>query len=158
MVVEQKIAELLTAKFEEEAFQDCFLVEVKLRPGNKLEVFIDNDNGVTHQLCQQISRLLEEVLDNEGWLGDRYTLEVSSPGLDAPLRLKRQYFKNVGRNVRVELTNGTSHQGLLCEVTENYILLSQQTTAKKGKQKVEQTRETLIPFDQIRKTTVLIQF
>ena len=100
-MVESKIESLLEVKFQEEEFTDCFLIEVKLHANKKLDVFIDSDAGVTFEKCQKISRYLEQYLDEEGWLGDSYVLEVSSPGISRPLKLLRQYPRNIGRKVEV---------------------------------------------------------
>ena len=90
-MIEDRIVELLGAKFEEEEFRDCFLVETKFHGNNKLEVFIDCDNGLTFEKCQKISRYLESFIDEKQWLGEKYVLDVSSPGIGRPLILKRQY-------------------------------------------------------------------
>ena len=84
-MIEAKIESLLQDKFKEEGFTDCFLLEVKLHANRKLDVFIDSDTGITFGKCQTISRYLEQYLDEEGWLGESYVLEVSSPGVGRPL-------------------------------------------------------------------------
>ena len=93
MNLEEKIVELLEEKFKEEEFADCFLIEIKLHKHNKLDIFLDSDTGITFQKCQRISRYLESYIDEGGWLGEKYVIEVSSPGLTRPLKLRRQYFK-----------------------------------------------------------------
>ena len=112
--VEGKITQLLEQKFKEEDYQDCFLVEVNLKGNNRLEVYIDRDEGLSISICKKISRYLEETLDSQLWLGEKYTLEVSSPGVDRPLKLRRQYIKNVGRNFEVKTTgDGKTEKGKL---------------------------------------------
>ena len=101
MIVE-KITDLLDKKFTEEDFSDCFLVDIKAHAHNKIDVFIDSDSGVTFEKCQKISRYLERFIDENGWLGEKYVLEVSSPGISRPLKFKRQYAKNIGRKVEVK--------------------------------------------------------
>ena len=88
-MIEQTIPQLLAEKFQESEFDDFFLVDLKLGINNKLEVFVDSDSQVTFEKCRKISRFLEEHLDQEGWLGDRYVLEVSSPGVGRPLKFLR---------------------------------------------------------------------
>lgn len=92
-MIEGRIIELLEQKFVEPDWQDCFVVEVKQHATNKLEVFIDSDDSITFEKCRKISRYLEEFLDKYLWLGEKYTLDVSSPGISRPLVLKRQYQK-----------------------------------------------------------------
>ncbi len=156
--IEEKIHGLLAAKFQEEAFQDCFLVEFNLLSGNKLEVFVDSDSGLTLDKCQRISRYLEHHLDEGGWLGEKYVLEVSSPGLGRPLKLIRQYFKNVGRAVDVTLLEGDVKTGVLSAVNESAITLEETVTVKEGNKKKKTTVKTDVPFDQIKKTMIVIRF
>lgn len=156
--IEEKIHSLLAEKFQEEAFQDCFLVELNLHRGNKLEVLIDCDSGLTLDKCQRISRYLESHLDEQGWLGDSYVLEVSSPGLDRPLKLKRQYLKNIGRRLSVTLQSGEVSEGLLKAATEENITLEATVLRKEGKNKKKEQVLATIPFDDIKKAMVIISF
>jgi ribosome maturation factor RimP len=156
--IEEKIHELLAAKFQEETFQDCFLVEFHLHRGNKLEIFVDCDSGLTLDKCQQISRYLESFLDQEGWLGDNYTLEVSSPGLNRPLKLLRQYRKNIGRKLEVTLKDGPVKTGLLKSVSDSAIVLEETIVTKEGKKKKTTTAQTELSFDQVKKAMVVISF
>lgn len=156
--MEERISELLDTKFQEQAFQDCFLVELHLHGGNKLEVFIDCDKGVTLEKCQQLSRFLEAHIEENQWLGEKYTLDVSSPGLSRPLKLWRQYRKNIGRNVAVTLRNGEVHNGTLKEVHQGHILLEEKRTEKVGKKKKTVSVHSELPFEQIEKTLIVIGF
>lgn len=156
--IEEKIHGLLAEKFQEEAFQDCFLVELNLHRGNKLEVFIDCDSGLTLDKCQRISRHLESHLDEQGWLGESYVLEVSSPGLDRPLKLRRQYLKNIGRRLSVTRQGGEVTDGLLKAANEEGITLEVIVVRKEGKSKKKEQVLTEIPFDDIKKAMVIISF
>lgn len=157
-MIEQQIESLLATKFEEEEFQDCFLIEVNHHPSNKLDVFIDSDSGVTFEKCQKISRYLEAILDEQGWIGEKYVLEVSSPGISRPLRLWRQYKKNTGRTLEVTLKDGTKKEGLLSEVQEDLILLEETVIELEGKKKIKKQVLTPVAFDNIKKTIVKISF
>ncbi|MCO6476889.1 MAG: ribosome assembly cofactor RimP [Phaeodactylibacter sp.] len=157
-MIESKIESLLEAKFQEEEFTDCFLIEVKSHANNKLDVFIDSDTGVTFEKCQQISRYLEQYLDEEGWMGDDYVLEVSSPGVSRPLRLRRQYPRNIGRGVEVLLKGGDTKEGTLVAVGEEDITLEEKIRIKEGKRKKVQLLQTRILFEDIKKTVVKISF
>src|SRR5579871_3935082 len=77
-----------------------FLVDIRIKPTNNLKVFIDGDQGISIEKCVQYNRALYKKLEESGLFpsGD-FSLEVSSPGLDEPLKLLRQYRKNVGRQV-----------------------------------------------------------
>ncbi|MCU0358791.1 MAG: ribosome maturation factor RimP [Cyclobacteriaceae bacterium] len=120
---------------------------------NKIVVIIDGDHGVTIDDCADISLGLSQAMDKEDVLPDRYMLEVSTPGLDHPLKLKRQYYKNVGRKVRVK-AGAEIQEGLLKSVTEESILLEQES----GKGKKKEVKEVTIPFTDIEKTFVLVSF
>lgn len=156
--IEEKIHELLAAKFQEETFQDCFLVEFNLHQGNKLEVFMDCDSGLTLSKCQQISRYLESSLDEQGWLGESYVLEVSSPGLSRPLKFRRQYVKNIGRNLEITLDGGNVKTGVLKSVNESSIILEEKAIITEGKKKKKTVVQTELPFDHIKKAMIVISF
>lgn len=136
---------------------DKFIVEV-LVSGKKIPkrvmIIIDGDHGITIDDCAELSRVLSKQFDDRGFFGDdNYLLEVSTPGLDHPLKLKRQYFKNTGRNVKV-VGKESSQEGKLKEVTDEKIVLVQETGAGKKKE----TRELEIPFSEIEKTFVMVSF
>lgn len=159
MEVTDRIAQLLEEKYTaDEAFADCFTVEIELKPGQKLYVFADSDSGMTFEKCQKISRYLESHLDTNGWLGDKYLLEVSSPGIGRALKFLRQYHNNLGRTVEVTLKDKTRQTGLLKAAEENQVVLSQKVVEREGNKKKEVEKETAIPFEQIEKTVVKLAF
>jgi ribosome maturation factor RimP len=85
----------------------------------------------------------------------RYTLEVSSPGIDHPLKLRRQYIKNTGKTVKIVLNNNEVKKGRLTKVEENELVI--ETEVKEKKKKVRYDRFT-IPFKDIKKTKVVVTF
>ena len=157
-MVEQKIVELLKEKFQEEDFSDCFLIELKLHANNKLEIFIDSDSGVTFSKCQKISRHLEKHLDENAWLGEKYTLEVSSPGVGRPLRLLRQYHRNVGRKLEITPEEGDKVTGTLLKVEGEVLFIEHKVRVQEGKKKKTQLVQTEIPFDNVKQAIVKISF
>lgn len=157
-LVEDKITALLEEKFREDAFSDCFLVDLKLHAHNKLDVFLDSDFGISFEQCQRISRYLEQYLDEEQWLGEKYVLEVSSPGVTRPLKMHRQYPRNIGRKVEVKLKDGDERTGILKEVEEDTITLEEKVRIKEGKRKKTEVIETEISFSSIEQTKVKITF
>lgn len=155
MELTEKIAQLLEEKYStDEAFADCFTVEIELKPGQKLFVFADSDSGMSFEKCQKLSRFLESHLDTNGWLGDKYLLEVSSPGISRPFKFLRQYVKNVGREVDVTLMDKTKQTGILLSADENQMILQQTVIQLEGKKKKEVVVETPVPMEQIEKTIV----
>ncbi|MFM8361950.1 MAG: ribosome maturation factor RimP [Haliscomenobacter sp.] len=157
-MIEEKIQALLQEKFQEEAFADCFLLEVKEGINKKIEVFLDSDSGITFEKCQKISRFLEEHIDANGWLGDTYTLEVSSPGISRPLELWRQYPRNLGRTLEITLQDKSVRNGILTAVHPDHILLKEEIKTKEGKKTSIEHVETAIPFAHIAKAIVKISF
>lgn len=133
-----------------------FIVDVvasfKGNPG-KLLVTVDGDKGIGIDDCAELSRELSKALDETNLIDGAFMLEVSTPGLDQPLKSKRQYVKNIGRNVRVRQAD-KMEEGKLTAVTDDNIQLTQTTGS--GKKKEEKTLE--IPFNKIDKTIVLISF
>lgn len=155
-MVEQKISLLLTEKFQEEPFKDCFLVEIKLHANNKLEVFIDCDSGLPLSMCQKISRFLEGHLDNEQWLGEKYIIEVSSPGISRPLSFYRQYKKNIGRKLVIKFIEEgkKKKEGILVDANENACFLEEKKTVKEGKKKKRTLEIVEIPYTTIKKAVI----
>jgi ribosome maturation factor RimP len=136
---------------------DKFVVEV-LISGKKIPkrvlVIVDGDRGITIDDCAEVSRALSKELDERAYFGaENYLLEVSTPGLDHPLKLKRQYYKNTGRNLKVT-TKERVIEGKLKEVTDDKIVLVQETGT--GKNKV--IGETEIAFPEIDKAFVQVSF
>jgi ribosome maturation factor RimP len=119
----------------------------------KLLVILDGDKGITIDDCAEVSRKLSDALDKNNLVDGAFLLEVSTPGLDQPLKNKRQYVKNIGRNIKVK-TKVSTVEGKLSNVGENAIELLQQTGT--GKKKEEKAVE--IAFSDIEKTFVLVSF
>lgn len=136
-----------------------FLVDISVSSGKgmkKVVVHLDGDQGVPIDTCAKISRSLSHRLEEEDIIEGKYLLEVSSPGLDQPLLLKRQYTKNIGRHVKVLLADDKTVQGELLAVGEEQITVAAEGNRRPKKR--TETKETNIPFDQIKKTNVLVIF
>jgi ribosome maturation factor RimP len=147
--VEQLVNQVLA---EETAY---FLVSIRIKPTHNLKVFLDGDNGITIEKCVQVNRKLYKLIEETGMYPEgEFSLEVSSPGVDEPLKMHRQYTRNIGRDVEVLFTDDTRKEGKLIAVTEADILLEH--TEGKGKKAV--TQQLVIPFTNIKSTTVQIKF
>jgi ribosome maturation factor RimP len=135
--------------------EDVFLVEVKILPGNNIKVFLDADNGITIEKCIKVNRALYNQMEESGLFpNDDFSLEVSSPGVEEPLQLHRQYKKNIGRTVEVMMNDGTKKEGKLTTVNEDEIIIEEKTG--QGKKAVNKT--TNILFNHVKHTKVLITF
>jgi ribosome maturation factor RimP len=133
-----------------------FIVDVVVtghKGPKKVLVVIDGDQGATIDDCANLSRELSKKFDDTQLFDENYLLEVSTPGLDQPLKLKRQYFKNIGRRVKVKLSESVA-EGKLVDVNEDSIRIDQDIVT--GKQKEIKTVE--IPFSEIEKTFVIVSF
>ncbi len=157
-MLEHKIEGLLLEKFKEEEYEDCFIVEIKLHANNKLAVFVDSDSAMDFRKCQRISRYLESFIDEEGWLGEKYVLEVSSPGIDRPLVFPRQYVKNLGRDFTLKLADGSEDEGTLIAADDEKITVEKKVRIKEGKRKRTQEVQTEYKYSDIHKALVKISF
>ncbi len=156
MTIEKRIRELAEEKIAEIARPDIFIVEVNFNPAaNKVVILLDGDRGAGIDECAQVSRFVGFKLEEENIIPDAYQLEVSSPGVDTPLALVRQYIKNIGRQVGVKLTGGNNKEGKLLAVNDTAIVIAE-TIKEKGKKPTE--AEAVIPMDQIMEIKVLISF
>jgi len=133
---------------------DGYLVELRVRP-NRVEVFADRDPHITIEDCARISRFLERELNTEFPFSQQYTLEVSSPGMDQPLKVLRQYRKSVGRNVDVLLTSGLKKTGILIYADEEKIIIEEQIN--KPNRQIEKMQSELL-FVQLKSTTLVFNF
>lgn len=148
-VIEELIAGLLAESPE------CFLVGVKVKPTNNFRVFLDADDGISIARCITYNRALYKLIEEKGLYPDGdFSLEVSSPGLDEPLKLKRQYVKNIGRNVEVITLDGARIEGKLLAATDDEIVVEE----TKGKNKKKEVIQHSIFFNNIKTTKIQIQF
>lgn len=147
--VQQKLEALLSAQ------QEHFLVDIRIKPTNNIKVFLDGDKGVGIGDLAKYNRTLYKQLEEEGMFPDGdFSLEVSSAGLDEPLKFKRQYLKNIDRDVQVTMQDGTVKEGKLLSASEDEIVIEE--TKGKGK-KLEIIKHTIL-FNDIKTTKILIKF
>jgi ribosome maturation factor RimP len=134
---------------------EYFRTNVKIKPTNNVKVFIDGDNGVTIEKCVFFNRQLYKLIEESGMYPEgEFSLEVSSHGVTEPLTMHRQYVKNTGRDIEVIFNDGSKKEGKLLQVAEADIILEQ----VEGKGKKSVTQQLVIPFDNIKSTTVQVKF
>lgn len=157
-IVEQATG-LLEEKFQSPEFHDCFIVDITYDPiKSKLAVFLDSDSGIKLEQCHRLSRYLEGHFDENLSMGPKYTLEVSSAGLDRPLKFHRQYVKNIGRKIRVWKQDDSKMDGTLDAVHETLIVVSHEVKKKiEGKNKKMIEKQEIL-FEDILKSKVLVTF
>lgn len=154
---EEQISQLLEAYFQESGLEDCFITELNVS-GNKINVFVDSDSDMGFDKCRKISRFLESHFDESGAFGEKYTLEVSSPGIGRPLKFRRQYIKNVGRTVEVTMKDGEKVKGELKVVSEEGIEIEYQVKEKQGKKNIKKMVLQQIKDEEIEKIIVKVTF
>lgn len=137
---------------------NIFLVEVNIKgkPGNlKIQVFIDGDQYVDVDECSKISRKLSDELEERDIIEGRYIIEVSSPGVEKPLKLIRQFSKHIGRELEIITKENKKYQGELLNVIDEEIEIS----IKSSKIKKELDSESLkLPISKVEKSTVVLRF
>lgn len=154
MILTENIVQLVNQLIEG---SELFLVDAVVKPGNKISVFIDKLEGVTIDECAGLSRSIEQNLDREI---EDYELEVSSPGLTQPFKVKQQYFKHVGKEIEIILKSGEKLAAKLLNMNDNEILVEYSEKVKKeGKGKPVLVKEQQsISYNDIKSTKVLINF
>jgi len=147
----------ITAFVKEQLDENMFLVEVTVNASNVIKVFIDSFEGVTIDQCVKISRGLEQKLDRDK---EDFELQVSSPGLSEPFRVKEQYLKNVGQNVEIVTAEGVKLEGELLDAGDDEIVLK---TAKRErveghKKKQLIVKEHQLKYGEIKSAKVVVSF
>jgi ribosome maturation factor RimP len=137
---------------------DCFLVDVRINPSiNKYEIFIDSPTGVTIEQCTKVSRFVEFQMDNDNRFSEKYSLDVSSPGMENPFKVQQQYDKNIGKTIEVVLLNGNKKEGLLKKADGKVLHLEVHHPPKKKGMKPEIELETY-GFEEIKSVKKKIVF
>lgn len=136
---------------------ELFLVDLAVKPSNKIIVEIDSFKGVTIDECAQVSLSIKGKLDRNV---EDFELEVSSPGLGNPFKVIQQYEKNLGKQVSSILKNGGKITGKLVDVSQEGIKIETSEKVKKeGKKKPElEIVANAISFSDIKSTKVIINF
>ena len=145
--VEKKLSELLTE------LPGYFLVEISAKPTNNIKVFVDADQGAAIDQLSRINRALYKWVEENLFPNGDFSIEVSSPGLDEPLKLDRQYLKNIGRAVEIVLKNGLKNEGKLISVSENEIVIEEE----RGKGKKKEVIQHIILKEEIKATKIQIK-
>ena len=154
MITKEQIEQLITPKINEE---DIFLVEVAVSSSNQISVFIDGDKGVTIDQCIALSRFIEQSFNRDE---EDYELDVSSAGLDLPLKVQRQYIKNIGRSVDIVLTGGQKFSGKLISANDEGIELEvEKNMLLEGKKKKQLVTKVLpLKYTDIKSTKIVVSF
>ena len=153
MQIETRVRDLVEEKIADRP--ELFLVDVKMLPNNRLIIHVDGDEGISIQDCVAISRHVGFHLEEESVIPTAYNLEVSSPGVGEPLKLDRQYIKNIGRSVSITFAGADKKEGKLVAVGDTSITIEEEVK-EKGKKVHLVTTE--VALKDIIETKVLISF
>ncbi len=152
MHLEKQLSEWLN---EQLSGQDIFLTEFKLGGSGLISVTLDGDELVPVMKCVEVSRLLNNYIEENSLFNGIFTLEVGSPGADSPLILPRQFPKHIGRKLAVKYKDGLKIEGPLLSADDLEIGVSV-TRKEKGKKAVTETVQ--VPFAEIAEVKVIIDF
>jgi len=146
--IKQKVLRLAKQVADEQGVE-IFDIELLGKGKLLLRVIIDKEGGVTLGDCERLSKSLGTVLDVEDLFPGSYTLEISSPGLDRPLKGIKDFEKNVGRLARIitieKIENQNFFIGRITEINRNFIKL------------LVNGREMDIPFEKISKAKLEVE-
>ena len=134
-----------------------FIVEIKIKTGNKIEVLIDHRDGIGIKDCVALSRHIEGSLDREK---EDFELVVSSAGIDQPFKVFGQYEKNVGRVVSILTNEGVLLSGELKSADKEGITIESKSAMAKEKGKGKQIiiENIKLSLNQIKETKLILSF
>jgi len=152
--LKERILELIEGEIQGSSF---FVVDcIGSEQTGKIQILLDGDDGVSIDTCVALSRKVSRVLDEE-YDGDPFRFEISSPGVDRPLVLPRQYAKHIGRSLEIELGDKTMKAELL-EAGEKEIRVQELKEQKQKHLKDAKGEILSIPFAEIKSSKVIISF
>ena len=155
MMFRNKVQELLDAALAER--EHLFLIDLNINDTNKISITLDGDSGVNLQDCIDVSRAIENSLDREE---QDFSLEVASAGVSSPLKLVRQFKKNVGRTLKVKTISSEEIEAELTFEDDEKIILEWQAREPKkiGKGKETVSKKLELPYNSIKEAVVIISF
>ncbi|MBE9467021.1 MAG: ribosome assembly cofactor RimP [Bacteroidetes bacterium] len=152
MITKEQIIKLIEEKLKEE---DLILVDIEIKPTNKIFVYIDSEKSVTIDDCIKISRAIEFNLDRDV---EDFSLEVSTPGLNQPFIIPLQYKKNINKIVEVITLEGERHEGKLLSHNNNKIELEIEKKIKNKNKKQTVIEKLDVDLEKIKSTKAIITF
>lgn len=154
MIDKQALSQFIESRL---AGSDCFLVDLKISADNEITVEIDSDSRVDIDRCVELTHEIEAEFDRDV---EDYSLEVGSSGITSPLRLPRQWRKNIGKEIEMLTTDGRKLRGLLKSADDNGIILGVTEKVRKegAKRPVLETVEMEIPYSAVKRAECVLEF
>ena len=153
MITKEKIESIVN---EWIATTECFLVDVKIAP-SRVAVFIDKPTGITLEECSSLNKFITNALEPEN-VWETHELEVSSPGMDQPLKVYQQYLRRIGRDIKVITLDGREMKGKLKSANENGFDLIETISRKENKKKVVSEEVRQLEYSKIKETKLILSF
>lgn len=124
---EEKTEQLILPILESKGFELVDVEYVKEASQYYLRVYIDKEGGITIDDCVAVSREFNEILDREDYVDDEYIFEVSSPGVDRPLKKDKDFDRSIGKRVMIrtykQLDGKKEFYGELSSYDENAVTI-----------------------------------
>ncbi len=133
------------------ATKEIFVVQVKVSKDKIIRIFVDNIHGINIDECAKISKEIEKRLNRDE---EDFELQVSSPGIDKPFRVKQQYVKNINKEVQILTNTGNLYKGILSSVQEDSVNL----ISNKVKAGLKHDGNITLNFNEIKETRLIIKF
>lgn len=126
--IEARTEQLVQPFIDENHFELVDVEYVKEGANWYLRVYADKEGGINIDDCVLLSRALEAKLDEEDFISEAYILEVSSPGLGRPLKKKKDFDRNIGKDVEIKLYRAIEKQkeweGTLVSYTDDSVTIA----------------------------------
>ncbi len=154
MIKVSLLEDMICEKLQED---NMFIVELDVKPGNKITVVIDNINGVPISYCIEISKIIEAGLDRDK---EDFELEVASAGIGQPFKVIGQYQKNIGRDIEVLTSEGKKFKGKLTAVLDDAFEVEVEEKVKVEGKKRKELQVSLVncKFDEVKQVKDIISF
>lgn len=147
----EKITAIVNEIIDHSAY---FITDLYIKPTNNIKIFLDGDQAISINVISKLNRAIYNAMEEQGLYPDGdFSLEVSSPGVDTPLKNERQFPKHIGRLLEVTNKNGEKITGKFISLENNIITLEEIINKKKN-----ETKTHTINMDDVEQAIVQIQF
>ena len=136
---------------------DLFLVDLSVNSSKKINLLIDSNEGIKISECVKISKSIRKKLEDRL---DEYELNVSSPGVDQPFKVEKQYAKNIGRDIEIVLLTGEKRKGKLLNYKNDRIEIEETKKVKKENSTKKETLIEIVDFEtkNVKSTKLVLKF
>lgn len=154
MIDRDRIISLIQERLDE---SEVFVVDIQVKSGNVIRVYIDEPTGISLDTCIEFSRLIEFGLDRET---EDFELQVSSPGLTEALKVPQQYTKHIGNSLKIMTNDEETFIGELLSADEQGIQINAEIKVKEAGKKKKKTeiQSKRLEYKEIKTTKVNLVF